>query len=351
MNDFNTLFPNFLTQCAELNRVLTPVAVVLFVVGIVASTATGNRSASAYMRTVARTFAYVGALALLLTWGSEVATAIDDTVKNTLQANPAAVFDDYNKALAIQKGAGEGKSWWDMLDRQAIFEAAVSAVLYLFGLLAGVVVFYAYLAQKFILYIAYGFAPLFIGFLAVRTLHSIGVSYLLGFVGVLCWPLGWGAASILTKGLMDFMTDQSFFALGAAAGTAGYGLQNLIGLAVLGIWLIFSTIAAPVIIQKAISTGTQIGQALAGGAVTAGTAGAVAGAGAAAAIGGRGGALAAVAGIAGGAAAATVGAAESATSGGSYSPMGNLLGSLASQRPASRKPPKPKKDDPTGDCF
>ena len=134
------------------------------------------------------------------------------------------------------------------------------------GWLASVIVFYAYLAQKFILYVAYGFAPLFIGFLAVRTLHSIGVSYLLGFVGVLCWPLGWGAASIMTKGLLDFMTDQSFFALGAVPGGAGYALQNLIGVAVLGIWLIFSTIAAPIIIQKAISTGAQIGQALAGGA-------------------------------------------------------------------------------------
>jgi hypothetical protein len=36
-------------------------------------------------------------------------------------------------------------------------------------------------------------------------------------------------------------------------------------------------------------------------------------------------------------------------SGSSYSPLGNVLGSLASQRGSSRRPPKPKKDDPTGD--
>ena len=349
MNDFNTLFPNFLNQCAELNRVLTPVAVVLFVVGIVSSTATGNRSASAYVRAIARTAAYVAVLASLLTWGNEVATAIDSTVKTTLQADPGAVQAEYQKALTMQKGGSTDKSWWDLLDAQAIFEGVLSCILWFVGWLASVVFFYAYLAQKFILYIAYGFAPLFIGFLAVRSLHSIGVSYLLGFVGVLCWPLGWGAASIMTKGLLDFMTDQSFFALGAATGAGGYALQNLIGVAVLGIWLLFSTIAAPIIIQKAISTGTQIGQALAGGALTAGAAGAVAGAGAAAAIGGRGGAMAALAGVAGGAAAATVGAAEASTSGSSYSPLGNLVGSLASQRGAARRPPRPRKDDPTGD--
>ncbi len=349
MNDFNTLFPNFLSQCAELNRALTPVAVVLFVVGLVSSTVTGQRSASAYLRAFARTAAYAAVLGSLLGWGNEIVAAVDSTVKTTLQADPGAVQAEYQKALTLQKGSGTDKSWWDLLDAQAIFEGGLSCILWFIGWLASVAVFYAYLAQKFILYIAYGFAPLFIGFLAVRTLHSIGVSYLLGFVGVLCWPLGWGAASILTKGLLDFMADQSFFALGAAPGAGGYALQNLLGVAVLGIWLLFSMIAAPIVIQKAISTGAQIGQALVGGALTAGTAGAVAGAGAAAAIGGRGGVMAAIGGIAGGAAAATVGAAEASSTGSSYSPLGNLLGSLASQRGASRRPSRPRKDDPTGD--
>jgi hypothetical protein len=349
MNDFNTLFPSFLNQCAELSRVLTPVAIVFFVVGIVSSTITGHRSPSAYLRTIARTCVYVAVLASLLTWGTEIAAVIDDTVKNTLQANPQQVHADYQKALTMQKGSGTNKSWWDLLDAQAIFEGVLTAILWAFGWIAGVIVFYAYLAQKFIVYLAYGFAPLFIGFLAVRSLHSIGVSYLLGFAGVLCWPLGWGAASLLTKGLIDFMADQSLFSLGAAPGVAGYALQNLLGVAALALWLIFSTIAAPIIIQKAITTGTQIGQALAGGVLAAGTAGAISGGGAAAAIGGRGGFLAGMAGLATGGAAAAVGAAEASGSGSIYSPLGNLLGSLASQRSARRSPNKPKKDDPTGD--
>ena len=349
MSDFQTLFPNFLTQCTELNRALTPVAVVLFVVGIVSSTITGQRSPGAYLRTVARTCAYVTVLALLLVWGGDIANGIDNTVKDTLKADPGAVHAEYQKALAMQKGTGKDGSWWDLLDAQAIFESIVTGILWCFGWFAGIIVFYAHLTQKFILYVAYGFAPLFIGFLAVRTLHSIGVSFLLGFAGVLCWPLGWGAAAIMTRGLIDFMTDQSLFTLGGGAGGAGYALQNILGVAALGLWLIFSTIAAPVIIQKAITSGTQIGQALASGAVTAGVAGATSGAGAAAAIGAQGGLGAALAGLAGGATAATVGASEASTTGGSYSPLGNLLGSLASQRSASRRPSRPKNDDPTGD--
>lgn len=349
MADFNTLFPNFLTQCGELNRALTPVAIVLFVVGIVSSTISGQRSASAYVRTFARTVAYVAVLALLSVWSSEVAAAIDDTVKNTLKADPAAVHTEYQKALSIQKGATGDGSWWDLLDAQAIFESIVTGILWCFGWFAGVVVFYAHLTQKFILYLAYGFAPLFVGFLAVRTLHSIGVTFLLGFAGVLCWPLGWGAAAIMTRGLIDFMADQSLFTLGGAAGGAGYALQNILGVAALGLWLIFSTIAAPIIIKKAISTGTQIGQALASGMMTAGTAGISGGTAAAGVIGAGGGVGATLAGLAGGVTAATVGASEASATGSTYSPLGNLLGSLAGQRSASRRPSRPKNDDPTGD--
>lgn len=47
MNNFDTLFPNFLNQCTEMNRVLTPIAFVLLAIGIVSSTVTGHRSPSA----------------------------------------------------------------------------------------------------------------------------------------------------------------------------------------------------------------------------------------------------------------------------------------------------------------
>src|SRR6202011_2899901 len=189
--------------------------------------------------------------------------------------------DQYQKTLAINKGttgsSSGSKSWWDHLEAQALFEMFISGVMWLLGFLASVIVFYAYLVQKFILYVGFALAPIFIGMLAVRTLHSIGAGFLLGYVRVICWPIGWGAASLLTDGLIQFMTDQSFLASGGFTGGAGYGLQNLMGLAALALWLISSTIAAPIILQKAIATGAQVGQALTTTAVIAGSAGAAAG--------------------------------------------------------------------------
>ena len=351
MNNFDTLFPNFLNQCTEMNHVLTPIAFVLLAIGIVSSTVTGHRSPSAYLRTIGRTFAFAAVLAYLPTWSNEIATTVDSTVRDTLHADPAGVYQQYQKTLAISKGTTSSttgsKSWWDVLDGQALFEAGISIVMWVLGFIASVIVFYAYLVQKFILYVGYALAPIFIGFLAVRALHSIGVGFLLGYIGVLAWPIGWGAASLLTAGLINFMTDQSFLTLGGIGGSAGYGLQNLLGLAALALWLISSTIAAPIIMQKAIATGVQVGQALATTTFIAGSAGAAAGASAVTTIATGGGALAAVGGIAAGGAAAILGAAEASMTGSTYSPLGNLVSSLGGGM--SRRPRRPKKSDPTGD--
>ena len=351
MNDFNTLFPNFLSQCAEMNHVLTPIAFVLLAIGVVSSTVTGHRSPSAYLRTIGRTFAIAATLAYLPTWSNQAATVVDTTVRETLHADPARVYEQYKQALTLKSGnpnAGSFKSWWDLLDAHALFEMFISGVMWLLGFLASVIVFYAYLVQKFILYVGFALAPIFIGMLAVRTLHSIGVGFLLGYVGVICWPIGWGAASLLTDGLIQFMTDQSFLASGGFTGGAGYGLQNLMGLAALALWLISSTIAGPIILQKAIATGAQVGQGLVATATTAGVAGATAGVGAAASFGAAGGFARFAAGAAAGGSAALLGTAEASTSGSSYSPLGSMVGSLGASR-SPRRPRKQKNNDPTGD--
>lgn len=331
-----------------MNRVLTPLAFVLLVVGIVSSTVTGQRSPGAYLRTFGRTLAFLAVLSQLTLWGNQACSIVDSTVKDTLKADPAGVYQQYQKTLEVQKGTVAKKSWWDKLfDGQAFFEALISLVFIVLGFLASVIVFYAYLVQKFVLYLGYALSPIFVGFLAVRTLQSIGTSYLLGLTGVMLWPLGWGAAAIMTQGLLHFMADQSFLSIGGIGGAAGYTLQNLIGVAVLGVWLIFSTIAAPIILQKAIATGAQIGSALAAGAVTAGTAAATTGAATAATLGGGGGAMASAAGLAGGTIAGGAALAGSSMSGSPYSPGGGLISSVASQR--MRRPKRPSRNDLTGD--
>lgn len=337
MTDFDTLFPNFVPQAQQLRTVLMPIAFVLMVIGIVSSTISGQRSPGAYLRTVARTFGISAVLVFLVSWGDEIAQITDDTVRNTLKADPSAVYAKYNKALEIQKSGNGKRSWWDKIwaADAAIFEALVSFALWLLGLLASLILFYAYLVQKFVLYVGYALSPIFIGFLAVQSLRSVGINYLQGLAGVMLWPLGWGVAALLTNGLIDFMADQSFLnVVGGPVGSDLYGLQNLIGVGALALWLIFSTIAGPVILQKAIASGSQAGAALAGGAATAAGATVTAAVGTAnAATLAGGGAIPSLA--LGGVAGATA-LGGSSLSGSQYSPMASLVGELGrSAQPSS----------------
>ena len=329
MTDFNSLFPNFLSQCSQLKTTLMPVAYLLLVVGMISSTITGQRSAGAYMRTVGRTVVYIMLLTYLVTWGNQISQIVNTTTTETIQADPANVFNEYNAALVAKKSTSEQTGWWDKLFHAGttIFEAIVSGFLWLFGLLASAILFYAYIVQKMILYLGYSLSPIFIGFMAIRSLNHVGQKYIVGLVGVMAWPLGWAVAAIVTQGLLTFMTDQSFLQNSTLSGGAGYGLQNFIGVGLLGVWLIFSTIAAPIIIQKALTEGYQAGAALLTGATGAALSGLATGATTAAALGASGGNRWATAGLAAtaGAAAATNAVAGSAFTNGHGASLINTL--------------------------
>ena len=337
MDEFNTLFPNFTTRCGDLKTVLMPVAYLFLVTGMITHTITGHRSVSASMRTFGRTIVFIILLTQLVNWGNQICQITDSTVKDILKADPTKVYAQYNKALEAKKSDTAQAGWWEKLFNlgTSIFEALISALLWIFGLLASVIVFYAYLIQKFILYLGYALAPIFIGFLAIRSLNQIGTNYLVSLAGVMIWPLGWGAASLVTEGLLNFMTDQSFLWNSSIPGAGGYAFQNFIGVAILGVWLIFSTIAAPVIIQRAITHGAQVGAALISGAATAATT-AVAGGAIAAGTFGAGGGVGGVAlAAAGGVAATGATLVGSSLSGSTYSPTGSLITALGQMQGAS----------------
>src|SRR6266545_1688176 len=273
MPEFNSIFPRFTDSCVQLKQLLTPIAYLLLVGGLISATVTGQRSANALMRSFGRIIVLIVLLTFLVPWGNTVTSVVDSTVKSVLKVDPTKVYDDYQNALEMQKSTENNRSWWEKVFefRATLFESLISALLWLLGWIASAVVFYAYIIQKVILFMGYALAPIFVGFLAFGSLYGIGRRYFLQLVGVMIWPLGWGVAGIVTQGLIDFMTDRSFLHT-PVPGYDAYTFQNFIGVALLGVWIIFSTIAAPVIIQRSISDGFLAGSFLLSGAASAGKA-------------------------------------------------------------------------------
>lgn len=258
MSDFNSMFPDFASRCAQLQNILTPLAYIFLVGGMIAATISGHRSGAAYMRTFGRTIMLIVVLTFLVSWGNQITSLVDSTVKNTLGVDPTQVYNNYQHALQVHKAAEGQRSWWQKAFelRATLLEAILTGIFWFLGWIASAIVWWAYVLQTAILFIGYGLSPIFVGFLAFQSLHEVGKRYLLNLAGVMLWPLGWGVAGLVTQSVMTFMTDRSFLTT-SMLGNEAYTFQNLIGIAFLGIWIIFSTIAAPVIMQNAIATGSS----------------------------------------------------------------------------------------------
>jgi len=267
MATFAQLFPTFLQKCAELHELLRIVAFMLFIVGTIMLVVHGFNGKTLILHLV-RLFVLTALLVMLPQWGNQIQSLVQTSILSGLGVDPSNVQDQYNQLLIVKRDAGSDRSWWDILGDLSGFtvEVFISGVLWLVGKFASVLVFWAYIIQKFILFSGYALSPLLIGLMAIRPLRSVGGRYLMNIVGVLIWPLGWAFAALITQGILDFMTDPALKYIDPIATV--YSLQASVGVVVVAFWIVFSTIAAPLVIQKVLAHGTLAGGQLLAGAAS-----------------------------------------------------------------------------------
>jgi hypothetical protein len=266
MATFDSIFPTFLAKCGELHTLLLSVAFALFVTGIIVTVYHRFTHRVALNLTV-RLLVLTSLLVFLPAWGNTLQNLLQTSILSGLGVDPAQVYQQFNQLLVIKRDATTQTSWWNILSQLHTFttDLIITAVLILVGWLASLMMFWGYIFQTIILNLGYALSPLLIGFMAIPALKHTGNRYLLNLVGVLLWPLGWALAALVTQGILDFMTDPTFEYIDPTSTLPD--LQKTIGVAAVGFWIIFSTVAAPVIIQNVIAHGIQAGgPLLAGGA-------------------------------------------------------------------------------------
>ncbi len=315
---YDTLY----AKAGQMFAILAPIAFVLIVLSLWTSISSSGRSATNYLKAVARAAVLVLVLSQLINWIGQVEDGVESLVYGTLNADPSAVYERYKTMTADQSNGDTKGFWYTMfhLSEKELFKAVIAAVLWTAQFIAKITVFIAYVIYKVALAFAIAIAPLFLGFLATRSLMPIGVGFLLGTVGILFWPLGWGFASMVTDAFLNVMANADFVQT-----TGLEEMKNLLATAAAGLWIIFSTIAAPVIIQRAIAAGANIGTALMGGGLAAMKSAVQAGSTAGAALAGAGAPLA----LAGAAGAGAAAFGSSSLSGSGTSGAGYLVGNLA----------------------
>jgi hypothetical protein len=265
MATFDSIFPTFLAKCGELHTLLLSVAFALFVTGVIV-TVSQRFTHRVLLNLLMRLLLLTSLLVFLPAWGNQIQSLLQNSILSGLGVDPSQVYQQFNQLLVIKRDPAQ-TSWWNIMAQLHNYttDLIITALLWLVGQLASLMMFWGYIFQKVILNMGYALSPLLIGFMAIPALKQTGVRYLLNLVGVLLWPLGWAVAALVTQGILDFMTDPTFQYLDPTSTLPD--LQKTIGVAAVGFWIIFSTVAAPIIIQHVVASGVQPGsQLLSGGA-------------------------------------------------------------------------------------
>jgi hypothetical protein len=267
MATFDSIFPTFLAKCGDLHTLLLSVAFALFIVGVIA-TVHQRASHKSILNLLLRLLLLTSLLVFLPGWGNTLQNLLQTSILSGLGVDPSQVYQQFNQLLVIKRDPTTTSSWWNVMSQLRNFttDIIVTAILWLVGQFASLIMFWGYIFQTVILNLGYALSPLLIGFMAIPALKHTGNRYLMNLLGVLLWPLGWAVAALVTQGILDFMTDPSFEYIDPTSTLPD--LQKTIGVAAVGFWIIFSTVAAPVIIQNVIAHGIQAGSALLSGGVS-----------------------------------------------------------------------------------
>src|SRR5436305_7506603 len=180
MATFENIFPTFLAKCAELHDLLLTVAFALFVVGILTFVAHGFRQ-RAFLRLLLRLGILTALLAFLPQWGNALQDLLKDSILSGLGVDPANVHEQYENLLNAKKAAaGQPDSWFSVIANFSAlaFEGLIHVILWLLGMFASYLEWWAYVFQKIILNLGYALSPILIGFMAIHTLKQIGSCYL-----------------------------------------------------------------------------------------------------------------------------------------------------------------------------
>src|SRR5207244_693608 len=107
-------------------------------------------------------------LVMLPSWGNQLQEILQSSILNGLGIDPANVQEQYSALLAVKRDTGPERSWWDILGDLNGFsvELLITGVLWLVGHFASLMLFWAYVFQKFILFTGYALSPLLIGLMA-----------------------------------------------------------------------------------------------------------------------------------------------------------------------------------------
>lgn len=217
---------------------------------------------------------------------NDIRVALSDDLLEALDLDPIGLFERFGDSFGdLDIDTDAGALMGLIVDPLAIIDYIANIIaafcMIFIGLLCYIIFFFAYQVQIFALYVGAAISPIFFGMFLFEETRKTGVSYFVGLVGICFWPLGWGLGLMLADFLLQIGIDVIILLSATLVlGNLGLAIQSIaIFCLVIAVatWIMFVLFKAPGLIQAAVTSGSQIGTAFAGQAVSSGMGGISAG--------------------------------------------------------------------------
>lgn len=255
-------FPTLQDIAARFYGTMIPIAALLVLAGLIVAISRAGTDLAAYIRAVLATGMVGLAISYYPDWSNQLQSMAYDLIEE-LDAEPSKVHTQFARLVAGTSEEGKKDAGlWDVVFSKngGLGHAILYAWLLFLAKVSSAVMWLFAILQQVLIQFQVGLAPVFLAMFTIPSLRNLAVQFQMHFVAVLLWPVGWGIAAVMTNALLKLAATNEFYKK-TPDGIEG-GIQTDFLILTLSIWILFSTIAAPLLIRKLLTTGTNAGAVL-----------------------------------------------------------------------------------------
>lgn len=175
---------------------------------------------------------------------------------------------DTGSAPSIVFGVINPMTWFEYFAQVIGAYLMVIVAMYMY-----IAFFLGFQIQIMAIYLGCAAGPLFLGMLLFEPTRDSAVKYHVGMIAICFWPLGWGLGmlfgdALMALGMLAVEEMLVYIAISPIVGSVIASLGIIILIIIVVAWFLVTLFGAPKVVQKAITTGAQIGMSLIQGGIS-----------------------------------------------------------------------------------
>ncbi len=257
-------FPDLFEQVVQFHESIVPIVIMLITIGIIIH---GYKGLQGDIQGMWGGVTKAIIIAILVPTLPDIVNNIQLIAHSLVEdtdANPSEASQTFANLIVGGSSEETDKGFMDILfdSNGGVGKALLYVALMIASLLALVIQYIYYIVQGFLTITGIALSPIFLSFFLISSLRATAVKYFTNLVTVLTWPIMWSIAALVTNALLKRAALAGIYETGAT-GVISTSSQSFFFAVTIAIWLILSTIAAPLVMSRVIAEGANAGGAIA----------------------------------------------------------------------------------------